>query len=234
MQGQFIEDYFGSSPWIGFDMRIWEPIIGNCTPVSYKKNSTIFEQQRTSQTIFIIRKGRARVAVYHPSGAEKHVYFAEEGCPVGESAVLLGLPLITTASTIVDCQIYKIPRDVFETTMLKNPAFAMTMVNVLSRKVMMLTAQLTELAFTQSHSRVSISLVNLVRQYGEETSDGIRIGIKFTHEELARLVNTSRVTVSNIFNHLAGEGIIARIDGYFVIKDFDGLLRLARAEMGIE
>jgi len=54
------------------------------------------------------------------------------------------------------------------------------------------------------------------------------ITIKFTHEEVANLINASRTTVSGIFSRLTKDGIIEKIGGFYVIRDMNALLQLEK------
>ena len=44
------------------------------------------------------------------------------------------------------------------------------------------------------------------------------------------MINTSRVTVSNVFSLFADEGILEKVNGLFVVTDFGKLESLASGE----
>ena len=91
--------------------------------------------------------------------------------------------------------------------------------------------QVLELSFTQSVQRVAQLVVHLCNQYGvKEDMGAVRIDIRFTHQDVSSMINTSRVTVSNVFSLFADEGILEKVNGLFVVTDFGKLESLASGE----
>ena len=73
-----------------------------------------------------------------------------------------------------------------------------------------------------------------LKQYGVSVPGGCRIDIHFTHSDVASMVNTSRVTVSNIFTWLAENGYLHRQERFFVVDSVERLEELAQEGIGLE
>lgn len=58
------------------------------------------------------------------------------------------------------------------------------------------------------------------------TTDGVRISISFTHQEMANLAGTTRVTVAQVFRRLEGLGVLRKEGAYFYISSVSGFRRL--------
>ena len=67
------------------------------------------------------------------------------------------------------------------------------------------------------------ALLYIADVYGKPTDEGILIRNRFTHQELANMIHTSRVSVANVFSELTKCGIIAKRDGHYIILKPDEL-----------
>lgn len=73
-----------------------------------------------------------------------------------------------------------------------------------------------------------------LKQYGVSVPGGCCIDIHFTHSDVASMVNTSRVTVSNIFTWLAENGYLHRQERFFVVDSVERLEELAQEGIDLE
>ena len=69
-------------------------------------------------------------------------------------------------------------------------------------------AQIQDSSFCNTEERLRNLLMRLSVQQGVETPDGIRIAQKFTHEELAGMIASTRSTVSRKMKLLVESGFI--------------------------
>lgn len=228
------ENDLQNSPWVSFDMKIWKPLISNMKPVRYKKNQFVFQQEQPAQFVYIIGTGRVRITSFHLDGTEKQYYIAECGCMIGETSCFLCHNHATFAVAIVDSDIYCVPFEMLKEEMKKNWELSMQVMQVTCRKNNTLLQQVTELSFAQALQRISQALVNLGHEYGKPVNGGLKINIKFTHQDVANLTTASRVTVSNVFNTLADRNLIIKQDGYFVLLDTKKLEAYARGNLTLE
>ena len=86
---------------------------------------------------------------------------------------------------------------------------------------------LTDLLFKDVPTRLAGILEKLADQYGEKTEDGIKITPNFTHEEIAKLIGSTRETTTANLNQFETEGLIKKGRGEIVIKDKSGLSKKA-------
>ncbi len=221
------QTHSSSSPWIQLDLATWSALLERQTPIFYAKNSFLFCQGDSADFVYIVKKGRLRITFFHKDGMEKQLYIAEEGCLCGENACLSGHPHTTAAMAIVDTWVYKVSTQELARTMQADWALNQSVLALLCRKNQVYLSQIISLSFSQATQRVAQHLIDLCRQYGTATPDGCRLTIKFTQSELAQLVNTSRVTVSNIFNQLTDRGAIMKKNGAFYVRDLALLENLA-------
>ena len=88
--------------------------------------------------------------------------------------------------------------------------------------------QMANMAFSDSIGKVADTLIRLYYQEGEEIIQGKKIKDKFTHEEIAKLIGCSRVTVTRALNKFRDENIIDIVNGEIVIKNIEKLEKYIR------
>lgn len=71
--------------------------------------------------------------------------------------------------------------------------------------------------------RIAKTLLYLCDTYGVVTSSGIKLNISFTCNDIADVVNVSRVTVNNTMSAFRRDGIIKKADSRYYIKDLERL-----------
>jgi CRP/FNR family transcriptional regulator len=217
-----------TSPWIRLDLSFWDEIIGTHCPKLYRKNTFLFQQGDPPDYVYIIKSGRVRITSYQLEGGEKQLYIAETGAMCGELACIQHSPYTVSAVTIVDSHVYCLPYVSLEKYIDTHAAFAKKLMHILCRKSHIFMEQVLELSFNPSFQRVARILLNIADQYGKIYPDQhIHITIKFTHQDVANMINTSRVTVSNVFNSFSSAGIISREQGYYILKDINKLKEYA-------
>lgn len=216
-----------TSPWISIKPDSWLELTTGRTAVLFKKNTMIFHEGESSNTIYIVKSGRICITCFQQSGAEKQLYIAEQGSLFGESSCFSRSAHSASAVAIVDSGVYCICWDEVQRLMQSDWTLTEKIIQMLCRKKAILQKQVVELSFADSLQRIAQMLANLGQEYGEETADGIRVSIRFTHQDVANLTNTSRVTVSNIFQILSGKGVLTKKDGHFYLGRLELLQQMA-------
>ena len=216
-----------TSPWISYDLSNWETLNKNKKPVLYKKKSFLFHQNDPAAFTYIVKSGRVRISSFNIEGIEKQLYIAENGCCIGEISCIMENPHTYSAIAIVDTLVYRISSsEIIEATRL-DWEMNKRIYNSVFRKISVYQNQILELSFTNALERTARVLVNLCKQYGIVQNDGVRINIHFTHSDIASMVNTSRVTVSNLFTYFAENSYIHKQDRYCVVNSVQKLEEIA-------
>ena len=98
------------------------------------------------------------------------------------------------------------------------------------RKNTVLLGQVRELSFDQAERRIARTLLNLAAQYGRPCPEGVRTPIRFTHQDVAGIINTSRITTNKVMKRMEEEGILLKREGRYILRALPALERLARGE----
>jgi CRP/FNR family transcriptional regulator len=209
-----------SSPWIHLDISYWEDLLDDQIPRLYRKKTFLFQHEDPPEYAFIIKSGRVRITSYHSDGNEKQLYIGEAGSICGELDCIQNQPHKASAIAIVDSQVFCLPYKVLENRLRNNWSLTKKLMQVMCRKNHIFMEQILELSFNQAEQRVAKILLNIAAEYGQDQPDGsVRISIRFTHQDIATMINISRVTTNNVINGFSEKGIIAREGGYYILKD---------------
>lgn len=163
-------------------------------------------------------------------GHEKQLYIAERGALCGESACLQRQPHASAALAIVDTWAYAVPRLAMLEALREDWALNQRFLELCFRKNTVLLGQVRELSFDQAERRIARTLLNLAAQYGRPCPEGVRISIRFTHQDVAGIINTSRITTNKVMKRMEEEGILLKREGRYILRALPALERLARGE----
>ena len=131
---------------------------------------------------------------------------------------------------IVDTWAYAVPRlDMLE-ALREDWALNQRFLELCFRKNTVLLGQVRELSFDQAERRIARTLLNLAAQYGRPCPEGVRISIRFTHQDVAGIINTSRITTNKVMKRMEEEGILLKREGRYILRALPALERLARGE----
>ncbi|MEW5919871.1 MAG: Crp/Fnr family transcriptional regulator [Bacillota bacterium] len=217
--GNFSGSAYHYSPWFRRGVACWEPVFEKCPQKSVRKNSIIFSQEEVNESVYFIHKGRVRLSSFDKNGNEKSIVIVSEGNIIGEVSAKERIPAIVTATAVTDCTLFYMPSDLFSQKVLASPVLSERLILELMYLVRILTGHIRDISFMDASERVVTYLFKLSNNYGLDTPQGRKITIRFTHQEMADLTGTCRVTVSKIMKSLDKSKVIKKIDGHLYILD---------------
>ncbi len=198
------------SPWVRSGPPFLQPFLSEGELRMCKPGAVIYFQGEQSPGLFYIHRGRFKVTIYHEDGREKVLAIQEAPTTFGETAAFDGEPYFCTAVALDQCQIYLFPRSVVRKLIVDHPEISFSLIESIGRKLRLLALQVEDLTFLDAPPRIAHMLTKLLVDYGTSTEGGERLGIPITHQELADVAGTSRITVTTVLNRLEREGIIRK------------------------
>lgn len=111
--------------------------------------------------------------------------------------------------------------------LIANPAEALYAVTSFARRLAESSVLIKDLMDNSVNLRLYRTLLELAREFGKSDNGGVLIDMPLTHQRLAEMVGSNRVTVTRKLLELQKRGLIAgRGSGSIEIRDLDGLARL--------
>ena len=207
------------SPWFRRDNTCWKPVFENCPQKTIVRNSIIYSQEEVNEFVYFIAKGRVRLSTFDKNGNEKSIVIISEGNIFGEVSAKEKTPAIVTATTVTECTFFYMTSELFAKNIMASPELSEQLILELMSMVRTLTGQIRDISFMDANERVICYLYKLSNNYGVDTPQGRKITIRFTHQEMADLTGTCRVTVSKIMKSLDKAKVTKKMDGHLFILD---------------
>ena len=189
--------------------RLDDKALGNLEKAAikraYPKNTILISKGDKSDQLFVVLKGKLKVAITDASGKEIIMSFLGAGDYFGEMAMIDGESRSATIRTTQASEVLTISRDDFHRTLLSSPDLMFELLKVLARKVRIATDKLESLAFEDVYGRLVKLLIQLARPH-----DGVWIVEEsLTHQEIANMIGSSREMVTRILKALTSGGYIS-------------------------
>ncbi len=190
-----------------FDSKTFLNVVGDGRTVrKYPKDSAIFNQGDSADSVFHVQRGKIKLAVVSPRGKEAVLAILSEGFFFGEGC-LAGQPVrMATAQAITDCSIVQVQKSVMVRILHSESEFSeMFIAHLLTRNIR-IEEDLVDHLFNSSEKRLARILL-LLASFGKE-SRSEEVIPNISQETLAEMVGTTRSRVSFFLNKFRKLGFI--------------------------
>ncbi|WP_296975545.1 Crp/Fnr family transcriptional regulator [Thermobacillus sp. ZCTH02-B1] len=203
-------------------LNVFIPMMGERT---YKKGAVIFFEGDEGEDVFFIRSGA--VQIYTFDGTKKVILaLLRDGDYFGEMAMMKpGARRSASAEAAQLTKVYTMKRNAFERLVMDYPRIALYVLDDSMERLRKANQQIYDLTFLNVRTRIMKRLLRLAQENGTETPEGLLIGIKVTHQQMAEMVGAVRETVTKVFAELQDEGLIVIRKKMILLPNPDLLLR---------
>jgi len=191
-----------------------------------KKRQPLYLPGDPSNTIYLLKKGRVKIATTAPSGKEVTFDILEPGEIFGELEVLEDAPRHTIAEPLEDVLICALHREDFDPYLRDHPDLTVKLTKLIGLRLRKIQSRVEDLVFRDVPARLAHLLLDLGKSHGVPDGTATRIRAKLTHQEMANLIGCSRETVSTTLGQFRDKGLIRVDNRSLTILDRNGLDRL--------
>jgi CRP/FNR family transcriptional regulator, cyclic AMP receptor protein len=191
----------------------------------FERGSTLLNEGDVAGRVLLVRSGQVKIAYLTPEGKEIVLAVRGPGQLLGELSVVDGEPVSANAVALEDVEVLAIPAGTFRELLLALPELAMRLILELTGRLRDADHKRAEFGALDSVSRVARRLVELAERFGDETSDGLRINLSLSQEELAGWTGSSRESVSKALQSLRSRGLIETHRKGITVTDLEALRR---------
>ena len=192
-----------------------------------KKRQPLYFPGDPSSSVYLLKRGRVKIANTAPNGKEVTFDILEAGEVFGELDVLEDAPRSTSAEALDDALICVIPRKDFDQYLAMHPNVTIKLTKLIGLRLKKIQSRVEDLVFRDVPARLAHLLSELSNTEGVTDKQGIRLKVKLTHQEMANLIVCSRETVSATLGQFREEGLINMDGRTIVILKRDALTRRA-------
>lgn len=174
----------------------------------FDRNSLIYVPTDAGESVLLLTSGR--VKIYHLTGEGKQALLAiiDPGEMFGELAMLDAGQRDEFAETMEASTVVLIPSEAIQQLMEDSPQLSLGVTRMMGLRRRRVERRLKSLLFRSNRERLIHLLLELVEKYGQSTAEGIRIGIKLSHQDLASIIGSTRETVTVVLGELQTEGSV--------------------------
>ncbi len=191
--------------------------------LEYSQGELIYLPGEPSESVYFLKKGRVKLSYRGPAGKEFTVSILDEGEPFGEMSVVGEEDRSLKAEALDDVVLCTVSKRDFLHFTDQNPSLSLSVAKKIGQHRREIENSLADLLFKDVPSRLATTLRQLADEYGEESGDGVKIKPALTHDEIAKLIGSTRETTTSNLNEFESEGLIEKGRGNIVIKDVSGL-----------
>ncbi len=191
-----------------------------------KKRQPLYLTGDSSNNVYLLKKGRVKIANTAPSGKEVTFDILEAGEVFGELEVLEDAPRSTSAEALDDALICVIPRKDFDQYLAMHPTVMFKLTKLIGLRIRKIQSRIEDLVFRDVPARLAHLLSELSKTDGVPDKQGIRLKAKLTHQEMANLIGCSRETVSTTMGQFRDDGLIQMDGRTITIVNEKGLSKL--------
>ncbi len=186
----------------------------------FRKNEMLYEQGTTSTKFHLVVDGLVQVSIVRVDGVEVVLEYMGPETILGEGAAFDGLPKFSSAVAVEDTETIEFDAAKMEAVFKQHPEFAAALLRVTSLKQRVLAVRLEHLASRKPEGRIMDLLHRLQEMFAIDYNGGRLIVTHLTHEQIAAMTGTSRVTVTRAMRSLREQDQIDIIDGHILVKSF--------------
>jgi CRP-like cAMP-binding protein len=202
-----------------------------CNGRRYEPNDSIIDHLDTSDDVFFLLAGNARVTIR--SGDGKAVSFRElgPGSMFGEYAAVDGRPRSANVEARTNCVVVSMPSATFRHLLETEPKVSKALLEHFVGEIRELTTRVYEFSTLAVRYRIQAELLRLARLSAPEGKIA-RVVPAPTHAEIASRTSTHREAVTRELNRLGKMGILEQRSREFWITDVDRLAELVSDAVG--
>jgi CRP/FNR family transcriptional regulator len=191
------------------------------------KGAILYSQGQPPRGVFVIGEGRVKLSVTAADGKILIVEVAGAGAILGLSANISGEPFGATAETLELSRTDFIKRDDFLGFLRNHGDACFRVAEYLSQNCHTAYAQISSLGLSHSAlEKLGRLLLGWCNGNGRDAGAEVHLKVGLTHEEMARMIGTSRETVSRMFRELKDRQLIAQKGSTLIVRDRAALEQL--------
>lgn len=191
----------------------------------FPKNSPIYLPSDVTDAAFLVGKGRVRVCFNTSQGKQAILAFIEAGELFGELSVIDPSEREDRAEAVVESTILLLPGGILRQIMEQSTDLAVGITKLIGFRRKKIERRLRNLLFRSGRDRLGYLLLELAEQYGRWHPQGVELGIRLSHQELASLVGITREFASSTLGEMQAEGFLLLSRQRLVISKLTALAR---------
>lgn len=182
----------------------------------FKKNEVILHEENTTDFMYIILEGEAKVIQVTGEGKGIIVTIHQSGDFFGELSLIDGKTAPATVKATMDSITAIISKKDFYSLLYSQKKVLDNLLHILSSRLRESWKKIQMLNFNDAAQRIKMLFLMLAETYGKETPRGMLLSVKLIHQDIADMTGLTRETVTRVLDKLQKAGEIKILDNKFI------------------
>jgi CRP/FNR family cyclic AMP-dependent transcriptional regulator len=186
---------------LGFENRMLVRVL--------KKNAILRYPEMLNKYVYLLKEGFVKIAVTNEEGREVIKYLVKPGDLFGEIPLLgISESYEDYAVALEDSVVYFADVEQMQQWINVDPDLRTKIYKQMGERIRKAENRFLSMVFKDAQARIRSFLTELLSEFGKLTEEGYKIKNFLTHDDIAKLTDTSRQTVSSILNELRDQKLI--------------------------
>lgn len=171
----------------------------------------IYLPSEPAESVFVIERGIVKLCQLTSEGKESILGFAQAGEVFGEFAIVHGKERDEYAAAVERSHLLAIPAAALSGLLREHAGLGLAITRMMGHRRHRIERRLRHLLFLPKRERLIHLLLDLADQFGEQQTNGVRLRVRLSHQELGNWIGSTRETVTLLLGQFRLEGLV-RID----------------------
>ncbi|TBR17475.1 Crp/Fnr family transcriptional regulator [bacterium] len=179
----------------------------------------IFSRADAADHMFVVIRGRVKIFLSGGGRRRKTFAYLGAGDFFGEMAVITGKTRSASAEAVEPTSLLLIHKRDFRRLMEKDRKLCFYMLQAVSDRLRVADEEIEDLLFRNVLGRVAKTLRDLSKNVDKGGTAPVELPRRYTHQDLADLVGTTREPLSRALATLRRAGLVDAVDGTIVLLE---------------
>lgn len=207
----------------GIEYQDLEAIAAVCTTASFQSQEQIFAEGEPCRGLWVLAEGRVRLFHADAEGRQHVVSFRGPTAALDLAPALDSRPHSASAVALEPCNLVFVPRATLVALGRQYPITIRNVVDQLCIELRQRDIATAVASLRDARGRICCTLVQLARQYGMRTSEGLRIDYRLTRQDVADRAGVTLETAIRVLSDLQRKSVIRTQAQVIDIIDMLGL-----------
>lgn len=174
----------------------------------FRKSSVILHEEDTSDFMYIIIRGKAKISRTTREGKETVISMHGAGEFFGELSLIDGKTAPASVSAVEDSLVAIISKDHFYSLLYTQKKVLENLLKIFCSRLRESWRRIQMLNFNDAAQRIKMLLIMLSESHGTRTDTGTTLHIKLIHQDIADMTGLTRETVTRVLDKWKRSGEI--------------------------
>jgi CRP-like cAMP-binding protein len=173
-----------------------------------KRGEPVYLPHEDADGIILVAEGRVKICHTTPDGKQSILGFVDSGEIFGELSLVSDQPRNEYAETTEKTTLVLLPKRELMIVSQKYPSIGLGVSKLIGLRRQRVERRLRNLLFRSNRERIIHLLLELTEKYGKRVDDGVHLGIRLSHQDMASIIGSTRETVTVVLGQLQSEGLL--------------------------